>query len=231
MGLHNISGSHGNEIEKAYQAKLETTAAHHTSDEENGEQNTPQRQIIQHNVQSKKRKQPSPNSEKKQCISISCGQEFRFWTKHKSLSAYSIPVAGKQCQRCTNYCTAMKAALRTLQHFSTFDESNGQNMLVKLRTIKQSGRIQYNSLMDMLHEYHPTSELFGKARFINKKRLSEKSKKICHILITLFQQNIHSHNTSFASAITDMVDRIQSSLTRISRNAADDKLLIRNIKE
>jgi len=229
IGLHNISGSHGKEIEKTYLDKL-NAAVNITADSDITDASPICIQDDKDEVKQKKRKRSVPISEMKQCISISCGREHRFWMKNKTLTAYSIPIANKQCQRCTNYGTAMKASVQTLQFLKTFDEDNGQKMLLKLRTIKHSNRLQYNSLMDMLHKYHPSSEFFGKARFISKKRLSEKSKKICHILMTLFQQSTYSQNTSFKSSISEMIEKIQSSLCLISRNAINDKFIVKTLR-
>ena len=228
IGLHNISGSHGKEIEKHYLDKF-NAPTNIAINSDTPDESAVQLQDNKEMIKQKKRKRSESISELKQCTSISCGREHMFWTKNKTLTAYSIPIANKQCQRCTNYGTAMKASLQTLQFFSTFNEDSGQKMLSRLQTVKQSNRLHYNSLMDMLHEYHPDSEFFGKARFISKKRLSEKSKTICHILVTLFQRDIYSQNTSFKSSISQMTEKIQSTLCLISQNATNDKFIINSL--
>jgi len=226
MGLHNISGSITRELEKKYEhdaeLKLQATTANSEIQHDSNRDTT--------NIKRGAKKRPVCELETKKCISVSCGSEHKIWLRGKSLNINYIPITHKQCQRCANYSTAMRAAIETFELMKESEEKVGQKTLIKIRTYQTIGRIKYNSLMDMLHEYYPSIEYFGKARFISKNRLSEKSKKICHIIINTVKHFALLQNMSFKQSIQFMIKHIQSTLSQITSQATKDRQTLKRLK-
>jgi len=226
-GLHNISGSITRELEKkySYDEKLESKE----STTNNGTQHNSTKATPPIGQVSKK-KRTIDKMETKKCISVSCGPAHKTWMRGKSFNTNHIPISHKQCQRCANYSTAMKATIETFEHIVESKEDIGNKAFDKIRKYQTTGRIKYNSLMNMLHEYYPSIEYFSKARFISKSRLSEKSKKNCHIIINTVQHFALLQETSFENLVQHMIKHIQSTLSQITSQATKDRQTLKRLR-